>query len=136
MVAPPAADDLNRDDVLGLQALRPCANFKLDRLAFGERPIAVGLNRREMHENILASLASDEPVSLCRVEPFHYALLSHRHFHLYSKNAQLGSREHGKRRRNGSMGFVAASNQKFRLKTIYSPRHRRMGPVSIFLRGG
>src|SRR5262249_36940075 len=63
-------------DVLGLVTLGSLTDFKLDGLAFGQRLVAVHLNGREVHEDILARLALDEPVALRSVEPLHHTLFS------------------------------------------------------------
>src|ERR1700690_3175446 len=65
-------------DVACLEALRSFEQIELDGLAFIQRAIAILLNGGEMHEDILARGALDEPVSLRPVEPLHSPLLSHK----------------------------------------------------------
>src|SRR5271156_1930312 len=67
---------LKADDVLGLKALGALLNFEFHRLAFVERLVALGLDRREMHEDVFAGLALDETKTLGRVEPLDCTLLS------------------------------------------------------------
>ena len=76
-----------------MQTLRARTDLEFHCLAFGERPIAIRLDRREVDENVLARLATDEPISLRGVKPFHYTLLSHFYFHLVFKKlfAPLGN---------------------------------------------
>src|ERR1039458_118118 len=65
-------------DVARLETLRALEQIELDGLAFVQRAVAVLLDGREMHEDILAGGALDESVSLRAVEPLHSTLLSHK----------------------------------------------------------
>src|SRR5208282_2935672 len=65
-------------DVACLEALGAFEQVELDGLAFIQRAVAVLLDGREMHEDILAGGALDESVSLRPVEPLHSTLLSHK----------------------------------------------------------
>src|SRR5215469_9984048 len=60
----PGFEILERPDVLGLQTLGALRHLKLYALPFLQAAEAVGLDRREMHEDILATLAADESVTL------------------------------------------------------------------------
>src|SRR6266487_2883642 len=62
---------LQQPHVGGLGALRPRRDVKLDDLPLVERAVAVGLDRAEMHEDVLAGLGRDEPVALLGVEPLY-----------------------------------------------------------------
>src|SRR5271156_92754 len=64
--------------VARLEAFRAFEQIELDSLAFIQRAVAVLLDGREMHEDILAGGALDESVSLRPVEPLHSTLLSHK----------------------------------------------------------
>ena len=46
-------------------------------LTFIERPVAISLNRGEMDENVLATLALDKPKALAGVEPLYCSLFFH-----------------------------------------------------------
>src|SRR5208282_6239305 len=72
----PCSDGLESDDVLSLKALRALLDFKLHGLPFVEALVPLGLDRREMHEDILTGLALDESVALCRIKPLHCTLFS------------------------------------------------------------
>jgi hypothetical protein len=80
-------------DIFGLQTLRARTDLEFHGLTLGERPIAIRLDRREVHENVLTRLATNETISLGGVEPLHYTLLSHLYFHLILEKlfAPLGS---------------------------------------------
>src|SRR5919197_4131379 len=62
---------LQQPHVGGLGALRALRNVELDGLPLVKRAVAVGLDRAEMHEEVLASLGRDEPIALLGVEPLH-----------------------------------------------------------------
>jgi hypothetical protein len=70
----PGLEILERPDVLGLQALRALRHLKLYALPFLQAAEAVGLDRREMNEDILATLAADESVTLGIVKPLDCSL--------------------------------------------------------------
>jgi len=61
--------------VFGLQALWSLLDFEFNRLPFVECFVPLGLNRREVDENVLTGLALDEPIALGRIEPLDSALL-------------------------------------------------------------
>src|SRR5216117_2820746 len=64
-------------DVGGLQALRTLDQIELDGGTFGQRAEALGLNGREVNENVLATLSGDEAIAFCVVEPLHRAAAAH-----------------------------------------------------------
>src|SRR5690606_38643749 len=60
----------------GLRALRALRDLVTDALAFLQAAEALGLDRREVHEDIRAAvLGCDEAEALGVVEPFHCAVL-------------------------------------------------------------
>lgn len=83
--ATPPRNRLQPYDVLGLQPFRTCTDLELNRLTLAERSVAVSLDSREVHEDVLASFAADETVAFCGIKPLHNTLLSHFYFHLYSR---------------------------------------------------
>src|SRR5688572_26565250 len=60
-------------DVRCLRSFLSLDDLKFDAIALGERLEAVGLDRAEVDEDVGASLARDESVALCIVEPLHGA---------------------------------------------------------------
>jgi len=62
--------------VFGLKALRSLLHFEFNRLPFVEGLVPFGLNRRKVHENVLARLALDESITLCCIKPLYCTLLS------------------------------------------------------------
>jgi hypothetical protein len=60
-------------------------NFEFNRLAFVQRFVPLGLNSREVDENILAGLALDEPKPFAGIEPLHCSLFSHLFAHFVFK---------------------------------------------------
>src|SRR5262245_8177659 len=70
--------NLDFGDVAGLRALRTVNDLELHCLALFERAEAVALNGREVHEDVAASVALDEPVPLRVVEPLDLACNTHR----------------------------------------------------------
>src|SRR2546428_4673564 len=56
-----------------LQALRPAADFQLDRVALGEGLVLIALDRGEVDEHVLAAALGDEAEAFRRIEPFHGA---------------------------------------------------------------
>ena len=66
-----SADDPDRLRLGTLLALR---DLELDALSVLERLVAVGYDRREVNENVLAAVYRDEAVALLGVEPFDAAL--------------------------------------------------------------
>jgi hypothetical protein len=63
--------------VRGLQALGATGNLEFNRLPFVERLIPVSLDGGEVHKNVLAGLALDEPIPFAGVEPLHSSLFFH-----------------------------------------------------------
>jgi hypothetical protein len=66
---------LEPDDVLSLQALGALLDFELDSLPFIQALVTLGLDRREVHEDVLTGRALDETITLCRVKPLDSTLL-------------------------------------------------------------
>src|SRR5881409_2722096 len=69
---------LNLGDVACLRALGAVDDLELHCLAFLERSESVALNGRVVHEDVTASVALDEPVTLGVVEPLDLACDAHR----------------------------------------------------------
>src|SRR5439155_24685867 len=65
---------LERHDVRRLQALLALHDFELDLLTLGQRLVALGLNRAEVDEDILALTPLDESIALLVRKPLHGAL--------------------------------------------------------------
>src|SRR5689334_25438407 len=65
---------LDRLNVRGLSALGALHDLELNTLTFGQRPVTLLGNRGEVDEDILATLALDEPIALLVREPLHGAL--------------------------------------------------------------
>jgi hypothetical protein len=65
---------LQRPDVLGLQTLGALRHLKLHALTFLQAAETAGLDRGEVHEYILATLAADEPITLGIVKPLYCSL--------------------------------------------------------------
>src|SRR5687768_17067490 len=68
---------LDRHDVGCLQPLRSLDEIELDLRALGEGAEALGLDRREVHEHILAVLRRDESKALRIVEPLDFTGAAH-----------------------------------------------------------
>ncbi len=68
---------LERADVLSLPAFRALGDVEFDTLAFLEALEAACLDRREVHENIFASLPADKAVALSVVKPLYCSLFCH-----------------------------------------------------------
>jgi hypothetical protein len=60
-----------------LPALRAFGHVKIHRLPFLQALEAAGLDRREMHKDILTVLAADETLALGVVEPLDCSLFCH-----------------------------------------------------------
>ena len=80
MLPPAYRNDLENLNVLSLEAFGAFEHVELDGLAFLQAAESTGLDRAEMHENVLAILAADKPKTLSVVEPlncylFHDVLL-------------------------------------------------------------
>jgi hypothetical protein len=65
---------LKRLYVFGLPTLGAALYFEADLLPFLQRAEAAGLNRREMHEDIVAVLARDKAKAFCIVKPLYSSL--------------------------------------------------------------
>ena len=62
-------------DALGLGAILALADLELDALSLVQRPEAVALDLRVVHEDVsAATVLLDEPEALLAVEPLHFAL--------------------------------------------------------------
>jgi hypothetical protein len=57
-----------------LQALGAARDFEFNRLAFVQRLVSFSLNGGEVHENVFAGLALDEPKAFTGVEPLYGSL--------------------------------------------------------------
>src|SRR3954453_4767557 len=73
----PASD---RADVLRLRALAAGADLELDPLALFEGLETLALDRREVHEHVVATLTRDESETLVGIEELHSALHLFAHF--------------------------------------------------------
>src|SRR5579871_962945 len=69
-----AFSGLERLNVLCLPALGSLDDIELHGLAFLEAAEAVGLDGREVHEHILATLPGDKAIAFCVIEPLHCTL--------------------------------------------------------------
>src|SRR5262245_54193107 len=68
----PKSDGLN---VLSLRALRALGDLELDALVLVQAAVALGLDRRVVHEDVgAAAVLSDEAEALLSVEPLHRTL--------------------------------------------------------------
>src|SRR6266576_3303155 len=67
---------LQRPYVLGLQALRSLRNLEFHALPFLQAAETARLDRREVHEDILATLAADETISLGFVKLLYASLFN------------------------------------------------------------
>jgi hypothetical protein len=70
----PKEEALERNDVRRLQALLALHDLELDLLTLGQRLVAVGLDRTEVDEDVLALSALDESVALLVRKPLDGAL--------------------------------------------------------------
>ena len=75
--------------VAGLRALRTVDDLELHCLAFLERTEAVALNGLVVHEDVTASVALDESVTLGVVEPLDLACDAHRSSSLLAGRSAL-----------------------------------------------
>src|ERR1700756_5292840 len=74
-VKPGATSELrDHDHLVGLRAPVALRDLELDPLSLFEGAVAIRLDRREMDENVLATVDGDKAVSLVRVEPLDGAL--------------------------------------------------------------
>ena len=71
-------EGLDLSDVAGLWAFGAVNDLEFHRLTFLERPEPVALNGRVVDEDVTASVALDEPVTFCVVEPLDLACDTHR----------------------------------------------------------
>jgi hypothetical protein len=67
---------LEARDAFGLETLRSLLDLKFDGLPFVEGLITLGLDGREMHEDVLTGLALYESIALGGVEPLDGTLFS------------------------------------------------------------
>ncbi len=67
---------LHGDDVRRLESLRSLDEIELDRGTFRKRPEALGLNRAEVDEHILAPVSRDEAKAFRIVEPLDGSVLT------------------------------------------------------------
>src|SRR5436309_903982 len=74
-----SGEALRAHDVRRVQPFLPSEHFEFHGLTLGECLEAIHLNRREMHEHVLAAFLLDETIPLRVVEPLH---LSPSHFDL------------------------------------------------------
>jgi hypothetical protein len=70
-------DRLESGDVRGLQALGALRHFEFNSLSFVQRLVTLGLNRREVYEDVFAGLALDESKALTSIEPLYCTLFFH-----------------------------------------------------------
>jgi hypothetical protein len=66
--------NLDRPNIFGLKALRPFDYIELDLLTFLKTAESAGLNRGEMHENIIAGLTAKKAIALGVVKPLYCSL--------------------------------------------------------------
>src|SRR3954452_5559567 len=71
---PPYPTLPNRADVRGLGPLRATGDLELDGLTLGKGLVAVHVDGREVHEDVIPALAGDEAVPLLVAEPFDRAV--------------------------------------------------------------
>ena len=74
---PSQGRDSERLYVFSLPALGTLRNFELNGLSFLKTPEPARLDCREVHKNILATLAADETIAFSVVEPLHCSLFCH-----------------------------------------------------------
>jgi len=63
-----------RNDVFGLETLRPLFHLEIHLLSFVQRFVAVRLDSGEMNEYVFTRLSLDESVPFGGVKPFHCTL--------------------------------------------------------------
>ena len=63
--------------VLGLQAFGAALHFELNLRTLFECPVAIHLDRREMHEHIISIGSLDKSIALGGIKPFHNTFFSH-----------------------------------------------------------
>ena len=68
---------LRTGDVLSLEALWTSLDLELHLRTLFERPVPVHLDRRKVHEHIIAVGTLDKSVALGGVKPFHNTFFSH-----------------------------------------------------------
>jgi hypothetical protein len=68
-------DFLNPEDLISLRAFGSLNDVELDLVAFFEALIALALDGAVVHEDVGATLAAEESVSLCVVEPLYGAFI-------------------------------------------------------------
>jgi hypothetical protein len=80
---PAIRDGLEAYYAFSLQALGALLHFEFNGLPLVEGLVPVGLNRREVHKDVLTGLALDKSIALGGVEPLHCTLLSTHFFDSY-----------------------------------------------------
>jgi hypothetical protein len=89
----PALGCLDGNDIGGLVALGTLDDFEFHRRAFLQVTVSVTLDGGVVDENVFATLALDESVAFCGVEPLDGALLSVvAHVYFYSLFVMLSVR--------------------------------------------
>src|SRR5438034_10259635 len=66
--------ELHLADVRCLKTLGAAGHLELDPVTFGQGLEALSLDRAVVHEDVLAALRRDEPVTLCIVQPLALSL--------------------------------------------------------------
>lgn len=75
---PPARGRCLRErDLFGLQAFGTALDDERHARAFIQRPISIGLNRREMHEHIFPAIALDKSKAFSGVKPLYCTCFFH-----------------------------------------------------------
>src|SRR5437868_2303327 len=64
-------------DVLGLQTLGTLLDLEFHLRAFVQRTVAVRLDSRKVHKNVIAGGSLDESISLCGVKPLNNTFFFH-----------------------------------------------------------
>ncbi len=71
---PLAADYVDR-----VEPFRTLLAFKIDRIAFVQRPESILLNRGKMYENVFTARALNKAVALGSVKPLHHTTFGHKY---------------------------------------------------------
>jgi len=85
-----ASQLLDNNHVAGLETLGALFNSELNLLAFLQVLETLALNGREVDEDIIAAIASEEAVALRSVEPLDCTVDTFRHFCLLMANRKYG----------------------------------------------
>src|SRR5207344_3548447 len=94
----PQANLRDHDYLVGLRAPVALRDLELDPLSLFEGAVAIRLDRREMDENVLATVDGNKAVSLVRVEPFDGALSHSKQLPNYARAFELRPCHRGTRR--------------------------------------